>query len=357
MLWRDEYFRARMLPPVAQITAVSEDMRRYLANDIAGQSRRKGGLLGLVTALEKNTELRLEYDATQTRTAAEAFAVRRGNCMSLTLMTAALARELGLTVSYRKVYVDEPWDRLSGLLVRSGHINIVLESNASTDNWAGNRSKGVIIDFLPQADIARQRAVEIDESTVLSMFMNNRAAESLVGGDTDTAYAWAKLAITTMPRNMDAYNTLGVIYSRREMADAARHAFEIVLQQEDENISAMANLVGVLERTGNVVEAVKWRERLQRIEERPPFYHFDKGVAALKEKDFRAARDHFSKELARNAYYHAALFGLAAANLGMGESREAERYLFQAIDSSPSGQEHDLYAAKLAWLRKAQTNK
>lgn len=355
-LWRDASFRSVVLPPVAEVTAVSEDMRRYLTVDIAGQLRRKGRLQGLVKALEENTQLRLEYDATQTRTAAEAFLVRRGNCLSLTLMTVALARELGLSISYRKVYVDEPWERLSGLLVRSGHVNIVLEPNRVTDSLTESRARGVIIDFLPQADIARQRAVEIDEQTVLSMFMNNRATESLANGDTDAAYAWAKQAIITAPRHMDAYNTLGVIYLRRQLIDAAKTAFETVLQQEGENIAAMANLVDVLERNGNTAEAAKWRVRLKQIEEHPPFYFFDQGIAALKAKDFRSARDNFYKELARHAYYHEALFGLAAANLGLGEFGEAERYLRQALDSSPPGREHDLYAAKITWLKKARSD-
>ncbi len=355
-LWRDASFRPTVLPPVAAVMAVSEDMRRYLAIDIAEQLRRKGSLRGFVAALEENTQLRLEYDATQTRTAAEAFVARRGNCLSLTLMTVALARELGLEVSYRKVYIDEPWERLGGLLVRSGHINIVLEPNRMTDAGAGSRNQGIIIDFLPHADIARQRAVEIDEQTVLSMFMNNRATESLALGDIDVAYAWAKQAIITAPRFMDAYNTLGVIYLRRQLLDAAEIAFETILKQEDENVAAMANLIDVLERKGNAVEAMKWQVRLQRIEERPPFYHFDQGIAALKARDFEGARDYFNKELARHAHYHGALFGLAAANLGLGDIGEAERYLRQAMDSSPPGRERDLYAAKLTWLKKARSD-
>jgi tetratricopeptide (TPR) repeat protein len=353
-LWRDASFRPTALPPVAEITVLSGDMRRYLASDIAEQLRSKGSLHGFVSALEKNTQLKLEYDATATRTAAEAFAARRGNCLSLTLMTAALARELGLAVSYRKVHVDEPWDRLNGLLVRSGHVNIVLEPNRMTEAWIGGRSKGVVVDFLPHADLARQRSAEIDEQTVLAMFMNNRAAESLVTADIDSAYSWARQAITTAPRYLDAYNTLGVIYLHRQLADAAQRAFETVLQQEDENVAAMANLVDALERQGNAGEATKWRQRLQRIEDRPPFYHYDQGIAALKAKDYATARDFFSRELARNAYYHAALFGLAVANIGMGEPRKAEGYLQQAIDASAPAREHDLYAAKLDWLRKAR---
>ena len=46
-----------------------------------------------------------------TRNAAEAFAARSGNCLSLVIMTAAFAKELGLSVRYQNVFVDETWSR------------------------------------------------------------------------------------------------------------------------------------------------------------------------------------------------------------------------------------------------------
>src|SRR4051794_33849185 len=45
------------------IFALSDAMRRYLAVDIADQIRVKGPQLGLIEALQKHTQLRLEYDA------------------------------------------------------------------------------------------------------------------------------------------------------------------------------------------------------------------------------------------------------------------------------------------------------
>jgi hypothetical protein len=40
----------------------------------------------------------IEYDSTVTRTAAQTYAARAGNCLSLVIMTAAFAEELGLRV-------------------------------------------------------------------------------------------------------------------------------------------------------------------------------------------------------------------------------------------------------------------
>ena len=61
-----------------------------------------------------------------TRNAAQAFDARAGNCLSLVVMTAALAKELGLQVEYNSAYTEETWSRNGALLLRSGHINITI---------------------------------------------------------------------------------------------------------------------------------------------------------------------------------------------------------------------------------------
>ena len=98
-------------PPADRITTddvflASPEMKRYLAVEIADQLRVKGPQAGLMKALYEKAQLKLEYDATRTKTAAETFATRSGNCLSLVLMTAALAHQLDLPVVYQSAYLD-----------------------------------------------------------------------------------------------------------------------------------------------------------------------------------------------------------------------------------------------------------
>ena len=338
--------RARM-----DVFAVSAPMRRYLKHDIAPQLRDRGPLRGLVAALESHAQLKLEYDGAITRTAAQAFAARAGNCLSLTVMTGALARELGLFVSYQRVHADRIWSRSDDTLFSSGHVNVVLSASPPTGSRTLERVTGVVIDFTPGVNLLRQRSQEISESTVLAMFMNNRAAEAIRSGALDDAYWWARDATLEDPRYLEAFNTLGVVYARRGDAVLAERVFRHVLAREAENVSAIANLVGVLETQGRRAEALALDARLKRIEAYPPFHFFDQGVAALKRKEFAAARDHFLRELDRNAYYHEAHFGAAVAYLGLGETGPAQKHLATALETSTNRREHDVYAAKMAWLR------
>lgn len=350
-LFHDAAFQPRPVPADPAVFAVSASMRHYLDTEIARQLRQKGSLRGLLAALESDRQLKLDYDAAFTRTAAETFESRAGNCLSLTIMTAALARELGLSVSFQRIIAEPVWTRSDDILIANGHVNIVLQPSLARDPTVFDWVSGIIVDFEPGADIRRQRSREIGEQTVVAMYMNNRAAEAMIGGSLDDAYWWARGAVLHDPRFLDAFNTLGVVYSRHGDLAHAERVFQSVLAVEAENVTGMRNLAAVLEKQGKLGELLALSAKLRRIEPHPPFHFFDLGMAALKRRDFAAARDYFSRELDRNAFYHEAHFGLAVAYLGLGEIPSAQRHLGKALETSSNRREHDLYAAKLAWLR------
>jgi tetratricopeptide (TPR) repeat protein len=334
----------------SDIFALSEPMRSFLKTEIASEIRRNGYQAGLAAALRKPGKLKLEYDAAMTRNAAQAFEARAGNCLSLVLMTAAFAKELGLPVRYQSAYLEETWNRSGDLLVRSGHINITLGGrlfDAGTTRWLNP----LTIDFLPAAEIRGLRVREIDESTVVAMYMNNRAVEALAQGRIDDAYGWAREAIRQDPRLALAYNTLGVVYLRHGDLAAAERAFDYVLAREPKYTQALANLADALARQGRTAEADALRHRLAQLEPDPPFHFFNLGQAAMERGDYRAARDLFAREVARADYNPEFHFWLALANYRLGDLEAARRQLTQALDNSTSRRDRDLYAAKLAWLR------
>ena len=99
-LFHDSAFAppAEPIDPGAAL-AVSPAMRTYLAANFAQRSRNVDRRRQLINALYRG-DLKLEYDAESTRTAAEAFDARSGNCLALVLMTAAFAKDLVVGVSW-----------------------------------------------------------------------------------------------------------------------------------------------------------------------------------------------------------------------------------------------------------------
>ena len=113
----DLFSDARFAAPSQRVSAdrlfeLSPQMQAYLNSDLfRGEVQRKGPEMGLVDALYDRQSLQLDYDGSITRTAAETFAAKRGNCLSLVVMTAAFAKALKLEVSFQDVKIDTEWSR------------------------------------------------------------------------------------------------------------------------------------------------------------------------------------------------------------------------------------------------------
>jgi Tfp pilus assembly protein PilF len=331
----------------ADIFAVSPEMKHYLYSEISDQLNAEGKQQGLFNALYRKDQLKLEYDSAVTRTAAEAFHARTGNCLSLTIMTAALARELGLSVRFQRVFTEENWSRSGGIYFSSGHVNLTLGKKESDPRVRFDEVHLMTIDFFPLGQLDVQHAWAVEEKTIIAMFMNNRAAESLAQGKVNEAYWWAREGILEDPGFMNSYNTLAVIYRRHGNLREAEQALRFDLDREPTNVQATSNLVMVLADMGRTAESNALKKKLDQLEPNPPYYYFTKGQAAIRAGDFKTARDLFTKEVARegnNAEFH---FWLAIAYMGLGDAALAQQHLMVAVENSSTRHDHDLYAAKL----------
>jgi tetratricopeptide (TPR) repeat protein len=335
-----------------QVMALSDEMRRYVHEDIRRQLKETGKQRGLFNALFRTGQLKLEYDTTMTRNAAQAFHARAGNCLSLVLMTAALAKELDLTVSYQSVYADEIWSRKNDLYFASGHVNIALgkKRTVSIDN-AFDSTAIFIVDFLPPGEAATLRSQTIEENTVIAMYMNNRAAESLAADKVDDAYWWASAAMKEDARFLPAYNTLGVIYLRHHQFEQAARVLDAVLKSNPDNTLVMYNLVQALNDLGRTSEAGQLNAKLQALRAYTPFYYFNLGKLAMGRGDYVAARDLLLREIDHMPDFHESHFLLAQVYFKLGDYKQADHELELAQQSSTVKGEQDLYAAKRASMK------
>jgi tetratricopeptide (TPR) repeat protein len=351
-LFDDSLFAdATLRVDAAEVMALSPAMRRYIDDEVRLLGRQKNLQQALVELLYARGKLRLEYDAAMTRNAREAFEARAGNCLSLVIMTAAMAQHLGLTVSFQSVPINDAWERSGNLHLLVGHVNLVLGPRFTTSaGWgAGER---LLIDFMPNPRSGH--ALPIDTERVLAMYMNNKAAESLAAHNIADAYAWARAAVQQDVNYTASLNTLGVIYQRRGAMEQAERALRHVLKLEPRNVPAMGNLVLALQRQGREAESQALAAELRRLQPVAPFEDFKAGMKAMEERDFRSARQHFERELARSPDYHESHFWLAQTLAHLGEHGKARKHLELALDNSPTREQTAIYAGKLQRL-KAQT--
>lgn len=338
----------------AAALALDDAMRRFAADELQPSLRQPDPRRALVEALHTRGKLRLEYDASVTRTAAESFDARAGNCLSLVLMTAAIAKHLGLPVGYRSVLVDDIYARQGGLQLASGHVNLVLDRMSSRWPSSPNDSDALVVDFLPQAELSGQRSLPLAESTIVAMYLNNRAAETLAEGRLADSYAWARAAVLQDPGFAAAINTLAVVYLRGGHLRESEAALRSLLAREPAHVSALSNLVQVLRRSGRDDEAQAVQARLTQLQPHPPFHFFDLGRQAMAAGDAQRARAMFARELDLQPDQHEVLFWAAQAEFRLGNAAVAARLLRRAMDTSPTPGMHRTYAAKLDRLRAAR---
>jgi Tfp pilus assembly protein PilF len=343
-------------PPSTRIDSstlftLSPEMRTYLNSPgFNVLLRTMGKERGLVEALYSKGDLKLEYESTFTRNAAETFRDRVGNCMSLVIMTAAFAKELGLSVRFQSVDM-ESWSRSSDIYLLSGHVNIMLGTDSPSQLLNSTMEQVLLVDFIPNPKLDLYRMHPLSEDDIVMMFLNNRAAEALVEGHLDDAYWWARAAVSTNPHTAMAFNTLGVIYDRHGDRPMAERVYRAALTREPENLTTLRNLESVLLTQGKTGEAQAITQHLARLEPVPPFHYFNQGVTAYRNGNYVKARDMFQREVRRAPYNDEFHSWLAASYVKLGDLLEAREELALAVDNSTQTETRKRYSAKLSHLR------
>jgi Tfp pilus assembly protein PilF len=336
-------------PTASELFALDAAMQDWAERELLPRARRRDARRVLIEALYGKEALR--YDASHTRSAAEAWHAKAGNCLSLVVMTAAFARHLGLPVSFREVLVDQQYTQAGGLTLASGHVNLLLAQPVGRRGARGTEQADMTVDFLPAAERLGHRSAPLAEATVLAMFMNNRAVETLALGQHDEAFAWVQAAVQHDPAFSAGLNTLAVIHQRAGHVAQAEAVLRHVIEQDPQQTAALSNLVQLLRQQGREREAPIWAARLATLQPLAPLHHLRLGHEALAAGRAADARRHFERELQLQPSQYQAHEALAHALWALGERRRALRHLRLAADYSASPAQQRQYHSKLQALR------
>lgn len=351
----DQLFQPPTAPiDPASVFAVSDEMRHYIDAEVVNEMGAKGRQRALAQALRSGAQLKLDYDSSYTRNAAEAFAARSGNCLSLVIMTAALAKQMGIEVSYHSVRDDDIWSRDGDMYFSVGHVNVTLGGKPPALGTRIDDGEQITIDFLPVRDIREYKWKLLKERTIVAMYLNNRAAESLAAGQIDDAYWYVRAAIQSDPNFATLFNTLGVVYLRRGHPERAETVLVHGLHGDPDNTTLMSNLSAAYARQGRHQQARELDAQIARIDPNPPFAWFNRGLLAMKAGEYAAARELFAAEVKRAPSSDEFHFWLGLALLQLGQTDAAREQLALAIANSTTRKDHDLYAAKLERIQAAQ---
>jgi tetratricopeptide (TPR) repeat protein len=274
--------------------------------------------------------------------AAETWQARRGDCLSLTILTYAAARAANLVAQMQEVEVPPQYDRRGGYDHVGRHVNLLLRVPQGVPAEDPLRVRDVVIDFEPVLQLRGRKGVPLTDDAILARYYNNRGVEYLDAGDRNAAYAHFRAAIEADRTFAAGYGNLAVLYRSAGLVLDTEALLRQALQLGDEPGAALYSLHELLREQGRSAEARDVATRLEAKRESEPYYWIGLGLRYLEEGE--AGRAAAALERARDM---TSGFGevhryLALAYWRLGKSAKAHEEL--ALLSSLDG---DAGVAKL----------
>lgn len=328
----------RLAPrPPEQVMAIPEPMRRELRERVllrsSGRERR---MVVLTDYLFKPDGLGIRYQSDATYTVSEAYQTRKANCLTFTLLTVALAREVGLEAYGQDVAEAIVWQQDEQAVYQINHVN------------AGFRlgSRRYTVDVASDEVSNHHPPGRIGDSRLLAMYYNNRAAELMVQDQPEAAMAHVRMSLTLDPHYPSAWSNAGVLHGRKAEFAEAERAYRHALHLEPMHASALTNLVAHYEQAGAASQAQALRARLKQAQRRNPYHQFMRAREYERAGQLRLAQQHYARAIRLHKTEHRFHFGLARASFLLGELQEAQKWLTSARELS-SGDARDRYEAKI----------
>lgn len=232
-----------------------------------------------------------EYVGGHSTVAAQTWRNKRGDCLSLTVMSYALARALDVPLQMQEVRVPVNFDRRDGVDFLNQHVNSIVHTDRPLR--VGDRmlpAGELLVDFLPQIG-SNQRGKALDENAVLARYYNNVAAEQLALGRDRMAYAHFRAAIRADPAYAASYANLAALYLRAGLNDAAETALRQALLRNPHADLALSSLHQLLLSQGRTAEAATYEKRLRAGRDNDPYYWLGLGIERIRKEQFAAAAD------------------------------------------------------------------
>ncbi|RZO87108.1 MAG: tetratricopeptide repeat protein [Oceanococcus sp.] len=326
-----------------EILATTPEMREFVARHVDLNARPGQRLEQLIHGMLDEQLLALEFELGRTRTAAQTFEDRRGNCLSFTNLFVALAREAGLLVNYQLIDVPASWERNGDWVVVDNHINAILH-NLRVD---GSHRWNYVVDFNMADFQGHYPREEIDDARAFALFFNNRGAEFMQRGHLEQAHSHLAQAHALNPRLPALWLNLGSLYRKQGQHEQAKSAYLEALRLDPHAPAALSNLASLYRSLGKTKQALQVERRLSQLREQDPYYFYQRSLTAYSSGQWLEATRHLDQALRLKKDEHQFIFLRALLELQQGQIERARTSLEQAQSLASNAQTRALYSSKI----------
>jgi tetratricopeptide (TPR) repeat protein len=328
--WQDQAFDydAALVPVSKQdLFQLDAKLQSALHDPVIQRSSAQNRLNHLVALLFGPDVNDFPYAGGHSTIAAETWRLKRGDCLSLTVLAYSLAKDLGLSAQMQEVRIPIVFDRRGRVDFLNRHVNVIMKDEGSLHlSYGSIRSGDVIIDFEPQIG-SRRKGLALSEDGIVARFYNNVAAEYLAQGNLTLAYAHFKAAILADPLYSPSYSNLAQLYKRRGFLESAEQLLMHAIALNDDADIAMHSLHQLLVSQGRETEALKYAKILQARQDRDPYYWLGRGLDFLQRENYQEAIDALEHAQALTTGFEEVHRYLAIAYWRAGKQVEAKKQL------------------------------
>ncbi|WP_371194182.1 transglutaminase domain-containing protein [Glaciecola sp. SC05] len=335
---------------------LSDEAKEFVNKATSGKDSEEKQVQSLMRDIFNRSEFDLLYQADANTDANTTFENRAANCLSLTIMTYAMASHAGFNARFQQIDIPEFWTRRSGFALLNGHINLRIVPQYTVSSFSLFR-RNLIIDFDPQEGAYKFNANEIDKQRIVAMFYNNKAAELILKGQLNHAYAYLRASLRIDPQYEGAMLNLGLVYRQVGEMAFAEQAYLAAITVNENYLTAWENLAALYEKTQRVEQAQQIHASIQKQRVNNPYYHLMLAEEALENEAFKQSIRHFKDAIEIDDSPHQFYFGLAKAYLNLGDLDSTEDYLRLAKRKAGKARISDDYGEKMSMLARLQREK
>ncbi len=302
----------------------------------------------VVDYLEAQLE-NFEYSA-QTYTAAESLANRSGNCLSLAILTTAIAKLANVDVGYQLADSDPVFELNGGLVVKGLHVRTILYDA----EWIPDegritlRRPGLRLDYFSTS--TERFAGSLTEKQYVARYYRNLAVDAIARHEYNLAYWLTVEAIALEPLSSETFNTMAVIYRRIGKLKKSEEVYLYGIENMEKKLTLLKNYRFLLTQQNRVEEIKQVSQQIAELDDPSPFHWLRAARDSYEKGNYQEAIALYKKAVKLAPYLHEAYFGLAIANYRIGRFSSAKRYLRNALDRAYRRKTRSMYEAKLAVL-------
>jgi len=336
------------IAPVEEVALLelSAEMQAFLDRYVLPYDNLDTRLQLLTLAVARAGVLGFIRDDDRTLTAAEAFRLRSGNCLSYANMVVSLARAAGLEAHFQEVIVQPQWSSRDDTILLTKHINVAV----SSDHYR------YVIDVTGGRVPTGSTRHLLTDAQAESLFYNNLGVEALLEDRLPSAWAHIGKAIEAAPGMSSPWVNMGVVLARNGQLRDAEISHLNALALDREELTALSNLYDVYLAQGDEARAAEVEARVERYRENNPYYLLMLSNEAFEQGRFEESAKLLEKAVRKKDDDHALHFALARARFLTGRRDDAMTAFEKARALAPGEVQGDFQRALEEWVSQATGN-